>query len=261
METKEGWRLLQVILPRDNDGEPTMLFHKDRPTYMLQVGSDAIDTTDIYKQFGQEFRSILDEQPRKVGVPAVMGAPYGRDLRTAEQPATSEAVMRAGGVDPEKPGDYSGFPAEERQRPDDPINPKHYDGVACCEIIDHMPTNVGLASKYIWRLGEKDPVEQEIGKLIFYLKRQIEIEMNFEDATPYTSQFGFALPQEAERYRKMARDHINKRFGKSDFDVSRATAMTALVCYTITGLIKFLHNAVEEMERVLTIETGTGLAV
>lgn len=29
MENKEGWKLVQIILPRDSDGDPTILFRKD----------------------------------------------------------------------------------------------------------------------------------------------------------------------------------------------------------------------------------------
>lgn len=57
----------------------------------------------------------------------------------------------------------------------DPINPAYYAGTACAEIIEHMPTNVGFAAKYAWRLGEKDSEAQEAGKAIWYLKRQLNL--------------------------------------------------------------------------------------
>lgn len=55
---------------------------------------------------------------------------------------------------------------------EDPINPAYYAGTACAEIIEHMPTNVGFAFKYAWRLGEKDAEIQEAKKAIWYLKRE-----------------------------------------------------------------------------------------
>jgi hypothetical protein len=58
----------------------------------------------------------------------------------------------------------------------DPINPAYYAGTACAEIIEHMPTNVGFAAKYAWRLGEKDSEKQEASKAIWYLKRQLVFE-------------------------------------------------------------------------------------
>lgn len=57
----------------------------------------------------------------------------------------------------------------------DPVNPAYYAGTACAEIIEHMPTNVGFAAKYAWRLGEKDNEAQEAGKAIWYLKRQLNL--------------------------------------------------------------------------------------
>lgn len=56
---------------------------------------------------------------------------------------------------------------------DDPINPAYYAGTACAEIIEWMPTNVGFAAKYAWRLGEKDAAPQEAGKAIWYLEREL----------------------------------------------------------------------------------------
>lgn len=141
-----------------------------------------------------------------------------------------------------------------RLHPDDPIRPAYYDGVACCEIIDSMPTNVGLALKYMWRLGEKDPIEQEIGKAIFYLKRQIEL----------GEQENLLYHGYVDEYRRMARDRINARFVEPlTFAAERATIATLLVRYTTTGEPDKLSAAVREMERMLDPSNGitTGLAV
>lgn len=141
-----------------------------------------------------------------------------------------------------------------RLHPDDPIRPAYYDGVACCEIIDSMPTNVGLALKYMWRLGEKDPIEQEIGKAIFYLKRQIEL----------GEQENLLYHGYVDEYRRMARDRINARFVEPlTFAAERATIATLLVRYTTTGEPDKLSAAVREMERMLDPSNGvtTGLAL
>lgn len=219
METKEGWQLVQVILPRDNDGEPTMLFRKVvPPMYIMQTGELP---EDFYKTFGEQIRGMLTEGKRTIGKSPALAMPYG----------------------------------------DDPIHPKHYDGVACCEIIDHMPTNVGLAGKYIWRLGEKDPIAQEIGKLIFYLKRQLDLEA-VQGALGFQAKLGMNGYDASILYQEHCRARINGRFGNSDFDVHRATAMTALVHYTTGRKVKFLENAIEEMGYILKLDgITTGLAV
>lgn len=62
----------------------------------------------------------------------------------------------------------------------DPVNhPAHYvanpSGVECIDVVEHMPFNLGNATKYIWRAGLKsdDPV-QDLQKAIWYLTREIE---------------------------------------------------------------------------------------
>ena len=61
----------------------------------------------------------------------------------------------------------------------DPVNhPKHYtshpSGVECIEITEHMPFNLGNATKYIWRADSKSNPIEDIEKAIWYLKREIE---------------------------------------------------------------------------------------
>lgn len=172
-------------------------------------------------------------------------ADLARDVMTP-----SEAMRTIGKV-PELAAPYG----------DDPINPKHYNGTACCEIIDHMPTNVGLAAKYLWRLGEKDAIAQEIGKGIFYLDRQIDIE---DTERLWKATFGFASPQPAGRYKRHAVMLINERFGRGEkpYSTERATALTALVSYTVSGNRNNLVAAIEDMRRIAQADTvTTGLAV
>jgi hypothetical protein len=61
----------------------------------------------------------------------------------------------------------------------DPINhPTHYtshpSGVECIQIVEHMNFNRGNAIKYVWRAGEKGPVEEDLRKAIWYLEREIK---------------------------------------------------------------------------------------
>lgn len=241
METKEGWQFVQVILPRDNDGEPTMLFRKIAPPmYIMQTG-EIPPLEDIYKALGDRiFDGVTTE--REARASEVFAMPYGfqrtKDLRRG-------VVVR-----------------DDRENlDDDPIHPKHYDGVACCEIIDHMPTNVGLAGKYIWRLGEKDPMAQEIGKLIFYLKRQILL-IEGKHAGFGRSRFGFGDPEKNGQYQDYAAKRIAGRFHGLDYGTERATAMTGLVYFTTSGNTSTLHNAIRIMDSIRKdVGITTGLAV
>jgi hypothetical protein len=63
----------------------------------------------------------------------------------------------------------------------DPINPSHYDGDACMKAIEEATKHDigpvgflrGQLIKYVWRLGRKDQVDTEAGKIKWYLDRLI----------------------------------------------------------------------------------------
>jgi Protein of unknwon function (DUF3310) len=67
--------------------------------------------------------------------------------------------------------------------PDMVNHPPHYQGhpagIECIDVIEHLPTNLGTAIKYIWRVGygggkdNADPVE-DLGKAVWYISREIE---------------------------------------------------------------------------------------
>ncbi len=137
---------------------------------------------------------------------------------------------------------------------DDPINPAYYDGTHCAEIIEHMPTNVGLAGKYIWRLGEKDEEKQECGKAAWYLHRQLNLDHGWTKAYRSASFFQW--------YRQMADGYINAAQKAGKLSTWRATAMSALVSYTITGEESFLHTVIGFLEGSECFkEYGSGLAI
>ena len=113
----------------------------------------------------------------------------------------------------------------------DPINPAYYAGTACAEIIEHMPTNVGFAAKYAWRLGEKDSEAQEAGKAIWYLKRQLSLA--YVDSGQGQGFFDFA----AER--------ITAAATAGKLDLRRAEIVGECVAYTIDGANRHLERAIE----------------
>lgn len=141
---------------------------------------------------------------------------------------------------------------------DDPINPAYYDGTACAEIIEHMPTNVGITAKYIWRLGEKDAEKQECGKAAWYLKRELELQREGMNR----GAFGFGWQDGPGWYRKYADERINAAQKGGKLTTWRATAMSALVSYTITGEASFLHTVIGFLEGSECFkEYGNGLAI
>jgi hypothetical protein len=110
----------------------------------------------------------------------------------------------------------------------DPINPAYYAGTACAEIIEHMPTNVGFAAKYAWRLGEKDSEAQEAGKAIWYLRRQLNLTWHDTGVD-----FGFYT------------------FGNNRIEVMprldpvRAEIIGECIAYTVDGAVRHLVRAIQ----------------
>lgn len=131
---------------------------------------------------------------------------------------------------------------------DDPINPAYYDGTACAEIIEHMPTNVGIAAKYGWRLGEKDEEVQECGKAAWYLKRELALHDETVDVGHGRAKFGFASPDDCAWYRRYADERIDAARTAGKLSPERALFMTHLVSYTITGHVSLLHQAIGFLE-------------
>lgn len=114
----------------------------------------------------------------------------------------------------------------------DPINPAYYAGTACAEIIEHMPTNVGFAAKYAWRLGEKDVASQEAGKAIWYLERQKNV--------PFHNHFimgGMFAPY--------ANDRIMYAIALGKLDMIRSEIIGECVQYSIDGSNSHLDRAIE----------------
>lgn len=141
---------------------------------------------------------------------------------------------------------------------DDPINPAYYDGTACAEIIEHMPTNVGIAAKYGWRLGEKDEEKQECGKAAWYLKRELAL----QEAGTNRGAFGFGWQDGPAWYRKYADERIDAARKAGKLTPERALFMTHLVSYTITGHVSLLHQAIGFLESPGCFnDYGNGLAI
>lgn len=238
LEMKEGWMATQIILPDNDAADPTIVFRRVPQVRLLLdsgvsgVQGEVREANDtIAKYFPPSFDGYMSVCPDLPFDPKASA--------TVKHPAPPPPIPYA-----------SPTPVLEN----DPVHPPHYGGTACMDIIDHMPANVGLAAKYIWRLGEKDAIAIEIGKLVVYLERQIALE-----TATFRAMFGFAKSSGREEYRVMAMHHINER----GMGAERATAMSALVNYTVSGNPMFLRTAIGEMESLLDAKPdgSTGLAL
>lgn len=78
--------------------------------------------------------------------------------------------------EPQEGGDpYEALADDIRAQTDDPVNPKHYGGTACAEIGERLTANCYQVLKYCWRLGEKDDPKIELGKAIWYARREMAL--------------------------------------------------------------------------------------
>jgi Protein of unknwon function (DUF3310) len=61
--------------------------------------------------------------------------------------------------------------------PPDPVNPQHYkshpSGIECIEIAEHFSFCLGNVLKYVWRVGMKGNVLENLKKARWYLDREI----------------------------------------------------------------------------------------
>ncbi len=235
LEIKEGWMAIQIILPDNDAADPTIVFRRV-PQVRLLLDDRVASVQGEIRGANDVIAKYFPEPPAFDGYASMC----------PDLPFNPKAVDTITHPAPPLPVDYV--------QPD-PVHPPHYGGTACMDIIDHMPANVGLAAKYIWRLGEKDAVPIEIGKLTVYLERQIAL----EGSDAHGSLFGFGTAQGREWYRSMAMERINER----GMGPERSTAMSALVNYTVSGNVSFLRTAIGEMESLLDAKPdgSTGLAL
>ena len=58
----------------------------------------------------------------------------------------------------------------------DAINPQHYrqGPIECIELIRNLPFSQGAAIKYLWRLGMKDDIDQELDKARWFINDCID---------------------------------------------------------------------------------------
>lgn len=138
IERKEGWVLVQMLL--DNHGVfRSAIFRRDP--------AKVVDTI--------EYHGVTPFNPRS-------GKPHPFEAGYTPSPQDGRDI-------------YEALADEIRAQADDPVNPKHYGGTACAEIGERLTANCYQVLKYCWRLGEKDDPKIELGKAIWYARRELAL--------------------------------------------------------------------------------------
>lgn len=201
LETKEGWQMLQIILPDTDSGDPTIVFRKVSEIHVIDFGTGTNVPTDHFVQ------SVTHKTPADD-----LGAPHDEPLliqvqSSARRPATSSGIYRDGlwfiyvQMQPERVEPLRGVPLAWKRRTHDEwttrregdpaaleakakatlrpfadaVNPLHYNGRACADIGERLSANGFQTLKYSWRLGRKDDPCIELGKALWYIDSEIAL--------------------------------------------------------------------------------------
>lgn len=191
METREGWRLVQIILAVNDEGDPTIIFHKlprllmavtDKTTGMFGEPYVPSAAGPVVPDLGAPHDTALNVKVKSnFGMTHEASAAYTKDAWWFITHMSGDAIdaterMRGFPDAWRRPGEESWHGIVEGKRDaDDPVNPKHYGGTACAEIGERLSGNSYQVLKYNWRLGGKDDEKIEIGKAIWYLDREMEL--------------------------------------------------------------------------------------
>lgn len=164
LEQKEGWQLGQLFL--SESGRPSAAWFRFIGPRVLTVDLDgtmseeqAERLRDSYREHYSRPAAMWTDDPYRVLADMIERTPE-RERLVAKMPEL---------------GMPYGEGEEPLTQPDDPINPRHYGGTACAEIGELLTPNAYQTLKYCWRLGEKDDPVVELGKAIWYWKREIAL--------------------------------------------------------------------------------------
>lgn len=151
IERKEGWQLVQMLLD-DHGAFRSAIFRRDP--------AKVVETIEIY--------GVTAPRPYPALANPAFGAPFGTS--PVEEGRDVYETM-AGHINQQAEKVVDERQIKDGMR-DDPVNPKHYGGTACAEIGERLTANCYQVLKYCWRLGEKDDPKIELGKAIWYAKRE-----------------------------------------------------------------------------------------
>lgn len=169
MESKEGWRVVQVL--EAAGGSPSFLFRRmeAEPTVSVTVPNPdlAARYRDAYPEVAAAWIDDKEVTSRVIGKHPALGMSYTPS--EDEVLIYDESGMVTGATTPLR----HLKPSEPLS--DDPINPKHYNGRECADIGERLSANGYQILKYCWRLGKKDDPCQELGKALWYLDSELKL--------------------------------------------------------------------------------------
>lgn len=151
IERKEGWQLVQMLLD-DHGSFRSAIFRRD-PAKLVERYREAHPGA---------FEAWLEE--RQPTLPEGRLAALREAVEKMDQVRAMSDEM-----------DRAMCDETDREKADDPVNPKHYGGTACAEIGERLTANCYQVLKYCWRLGEKDDPKIELGKAIWYARREMAL--------------------------------------------------------------------------------------
>lgn len=128
----------------------------------------------------------------------------------------------------------------------DPINPDHYkldeSGFECIELAEHF--NSGLlqqAFQYVWRMGRKDDVGQEVEKALWFIGRECDYRATYPDGRR-----GYGHAPEAEelfvKWRSKVRSDLRAAALASLWRLDGETKCPPVDFYTVCEIVASLRG-------------------
>jgi hypothetical protein len=137
------------------------------------------------------------------------------------------------------------MPTIQSENPNERVNnPRWYNshpsGIACIELIEHLPANLANATKYVWRCGLKSSETplRDLESARWYVKREeARIDVYELDDEP--------IPKTEIVWRALAKRVIEKDDGGT-----LGAYLGALLSYDFDGMIWIIDGAIEELGKL-----------
>lgn len=114
----------------------------------------------------------------------------------------------------------------------------HASGIECIELIEHLPTNLGNATKYVWRCGLKttETPLRDLKSARWYVKREEDrIDLYELDDEP--------IPKTTVIWRALAKRVIEKNAGET-----LDGFLGALLAHDFDEMLYVIDGAIQELE-------------
>jgi hypothetical protein len=135
------------------------------------------------------------------------------------------------------------MPTVQSEDPNERVNnPRWYNshpsGIACIELIEHLPCNLANATKYLWRCGLKSSETplRDLQSARWYLKRE-------EDRIEL-----YELDDEPKRKTEVVWRALARRVIEKDDDSTLGDYLRALLSYDFDEMIYIIDGAIQKLE-------------